>query len=424
MITDASIKSAIKSVATELTLTDKALGKGAGSLVLVVRRMAAGNVTAQWFAKAVRDGKRTKKVIGRYPEMSLAMARQHMATQIAPALRAGKKLRASYKGEKPTVERMFQAYVDDMKAKGKTSYVDVERSLLLGEYNAADELGRERLAGDVEPADVVDFVQKYYKRGARASADKARSYVSSAYNWALRSTHDYMTEKPQDWGVTINPAAALPKDMEAIGVRDRHLDADELAMLWAATAPGAPGFSIETAACIRLLITCGQRVQETLRVAGAEIDLDGKLWNMPAEKTKMQVKPHTIPLTSQAVDVLRQLIERHGDGNLFVGRVDGKDEIMDHRAVRRAITRWRGLEGVKIDDFQTRDIRRTWKSRAHDAGVDRFTRDLIQQHAKSDTGSKHYDRADYLPQMREAMGKWETWLDENVVNIQQQRKAA
>ena len=36
---------------------------------------------------------------------------------------------------------------------------------------------------------------------------------------------------------------------------------------------------------------------------------------------------------------------------------------------------------------------------------------MIQQHAKgSDTGSKHYDRADYFKQMREAMDKWNAWL--------------
>lgn len=58
----------------------------------------------------------------------------------------------------------------------------------------------------------------------------------------------------------------------------------------------------------------------------------------------------------------------------------------------------------------TRDLRRTWKSRAADAGLDRFTRDLIQQHAKTDTGSKHYDRADYLPLVTDAMGKWDAWL--------------
>lgn len=81
---------------------------------------------------------------------------------------------------------------------------------------------------------------------------------------------------------------------------------------------------------------------------------------------------------------------------------------MQHQAVNRALTRW--LSSEVVTHFQTRDLRRTWKSRAADAGVDRFTRDLIQQHSMGDTGSRHYDRADYGRQMREAMDKWQDWL--------------
>ncbi|MNP22102.1 hypothetical protein D3C76_1147560 [compost metagenome] len=72
--------------------------------------------------------------------------------------------------------------------------------------------------------------------------------------------------------------------------------------------------------------------------------------------------------------------------------------------------RWCGEKVGPLPAFQPRDLRRTWKSRSHDAGIDRFTRDLIQQHAKSDTGSKHYDRAVYLPQMRAAMKLWDAYL--------------
>ena len=43
-----------------------------------------------------------------------------------------------------------------------------------------------------------------------------------------------------------------------------------------------------------------------------------------------------------------------------------------------------------------------------------ITRALIQQHAKSDTGSRHYDHADYMPQMREAMAKWDAWFTSSV----------
>lgn len=128
----------------------------------------------------------------------------------------------------------------------------------------------------------------------------------------------------------------------------------------------------------------------------------------------MKLRPHTIPLPGQAVEVLRQLLEAHPTGPLFPARTGSKAELIRHRSVNQSIGRWLALPR-DVEDFQTRDIRRTWKSRTHDAGVDRFTRDLIQQHAKHDTGSVNYDRADYLPQMRQAMKQWELWLDKNVL---------
>lgn len=109
--------------------------------------------------------------------------------------------------------------------------------------------------------------------------------------------------------------------------------------------------------------------------------------------------------------MLRRLKEVHGDGPLFPSRDEPGGRI-DHRSVRQAITRWLSTPGVKLAHFTPRDLRRTWKSRAGDgAMIDRETRDLIQQHARGDTGSVHYDRADYLPKMREAMDRWAEWLD-------------
>lgn len=120
---------------------------------------------------------------------------------------------------------------------------------------------------------------------------------------------------------------------------------------------------------------------------------------------------HMIPLPPLAVEIFTRLKALHGDGPLFPPRKGSKRDRMGMLAVSHAVAAM-----TCVRDFQARDIRRTWKSRAHDAGVDRFTRDLIQQHAKNDTGSKHYDRSDYMPQMREAMEKWSKWLDEHVIN--------
>ena len=143
------------------------------------------------------------------------------------------------------------------------------------------------------------------------------------------------------------------------------------------------------------------------RLDGADLDLDAAVWNMPREKTKLRVRPHKVPLPRQVLPVLRALVEAHGAGPLFPGR--GRER-MDHRSVKQAIDRWLALDGVTAAQFQTRDLRRTWKSRAGEIGIGRDMRDLIQQHARHDAGTLHYDRADYLPQMREAMDRWEAWL--------------
>ena len=310
-----------------------------------------------------------------------------------------------------SVAHMFACYVAHMRAQGKTSAINVERALLTSKKSAVSAFGRDKPAGDVTSRDVVDHVAEFFRDGHRGAADKQRGYIASAYNWAIRSANDYTAAVRVDWGLTRNPAADVARDAGAVGTRDRNLDAAELRLLWKACDPAAGVFSQKTAICLRMLICCGQRVQETLRIDGADIDLAKGLWNMPAHKTKGRKRAHTIPLPAQAIEPLRELILQYGEGPLFM---NGQGELMDFRLVGRAVTRWLDSDSCKLAHFQVRDIRRTWKSRGHDAGIDRFTRDLIQQHAKQDTGSKNYDRAEYLPQMTEAMQKWSAWLSANI----------
>ena len=310
-----------------------------------------------------------------------------------------------------TIEAMFTARIAHMRAKNRANATEVERVLLKARNNAADSLGRNTAPGDVTPADIVKFVSTFYKAGHRGAADKARGYLAAAFAWAIKSANDYTVAERPNWGVTFNPAAAVAKDHGAITVRDRNLDANEIRILWESASDGNAGFLEGVEACIKTMIACGQRVQETLRMEGREIDLDEKLWKMPAHKTKGGKRPHTVPLPDVLIPTLRALKEKHGDGPLFVARAGSKQATLGAISVSHAVRRWLEKDGAPLAAFQPRDLRRTWKSRTHDAGIDRFTRDLIQQHAKNDTGSKNYDRADYLPQMRAAMVKWNRWLE-------------
>lgn len=310
-----------------------------------------------------------------------------------------------------TLEAMFEARVAYMKQQGRANAGEVERVLLLAKNNAADFLGRTTLPGDVTPADIVRYVATFFNAGHRGAADKARGYLAAAFAWAIKAANDYTVAVRADWGVTSNPAAAVAKDPEAIKVRDRNLDALELRTFWQACSDGNAGFTEGTELCLKMMMACGQRVQETLRAEGSEIDLEAKVWRMPAHKTKGRKRPHTIPLPDLIIPDLRRAKERNGGGTLFPAKHESSTTgVLTPLAIAHAVRRYVTSDEAPMPAFQPRDLRRTWKSRTHDAGIDRFTRDLIQQHAKNDTGSKNYDRADYYPQMRAAMDKWNAWL--------------
>lgn len=403
MLSPRQIESALKKCTSETVLNDGSGAKGSGSLVLVVRRRAKG-CTANWYGQWWDGGTRKRKPLGPYPSISLATARQLYDAQVRDALAMGKNPRVQITtADRPTLKRLCDAYCDRMEADGKSSAKEVRRCLGF----ACDAIGSSRLAGEVDASDISAYLGKLYSNGTPVAADRVRAYLSAAFNFGMKSAHDYRQELRQEWGIKVNPVQAVPKDTNASQPRDRALTGDEIARLWRGFTDDR--FAMETVAAVRLLLCTGQRVLELLRVEAHEVDLAGKVWRMPAEKTKMGMAPHAVPLTDEAVAVFRSLIAKRKTGFLFVGL---KGDVIEHQVINRALGRWLASlpKDAQMVHFQTRDLRRTWKSRAADAGVDRFTRDLIQQHAMGDTGSRHYDRADYQGQMAEAMKKWGTWL--------------
>lgn len=400
------IENAIKSCQDETILRDSTGERNVGVLTLVVRRRAS-SVTATWVALWQLDGCRSKKTLGRYPDMGLNDARAAFVEKVRDPLLAGRNpATVAQRHVKPTVEALFQSYVADLRAKGKVSADNFEFTLLRGTHNCADGIGRHKLAADVTPGDVIAALRQWYDRGCRRQADIARANMVAAFNHGLQSANSYTSANRADWGLKSNPAQAVKKDTGAVRARDRNLSADELREFWEGL--GDWNYTDDMADLMRLLVLCGQRVRETLLVDGCEIDLAGRVWNMPREKTKGKKHPHQVPLPDMAVAVFAKLVDRHGCGPLFPGGRGGRRSRISEQSVSQAVRRW--CDEYGFPSFQPRDLRRTWKSRAHDAGVDRFTRDLIQQHAKNDTGSRHYDRAEYGPQMRAAMDRWNAWL--------------
>jgi integrase len=71
---------------------------------------------------------------------------------------------------------------------------------------------------------------------------------------------------------------------------------------------------------------------------------------------------------------------------------------------------WRQRYRGVIPVVTNRDLRRTWKTLASQAGVPKEIRDRIQNHALQDVSSKSYDRWNYMPEKRAGMAKWDEFV--------------
>ena len=156
-----------------------------------------------------------------------------------------------------------------------------------------------------------------------------------------------------DWGTLPdgfeNPAQKIKKFPER--PRERILSEDELRRLGAALAEEQ---DIYAKGAITLSLLCGTRIGETLSAEWREFDLEQRLWKIPAAHSKNK-KPHTLPLSQAAVDLLVSL-PRSLDDNVF-----------PTKNVRHAWERLRVAAG--IPDVRIHDLRRSAASMMVDSGI-------------------------------------------------------
>jgi hypothetical protein len=93
---------------------------------------------------------------------------------------------------------------------------------------------------------------------------------------------------------------------------------------------------------------------------------------------------------------------------LYFPHKDHADRTAAYKGPTNIMARFTAATGIA--KFTARDMRRTWKILTGRAGVSKADRDILQNHAKGDISSKHYDRYDYLMEKRAAVAVWESYL--------------
>lgn len=372
-LTDAEIRRAVG--AGKAAVLSDGNGKGTGRLVLIIR--VHKRVTAEWYIRVQRDGKRSSVKVGSYPEISLSGAREAYKLH-QEGIAQGKPVRAAVSSPNGSLEDLFTGYLVTLE--GRASYSDAK--VCLGRM--AEAMGKHRPANSITTADIVAFLRPIYQRGTVRMADKYRAFIRAAYGWGMGAEADYRTAMNARFRIVVNPAAPIPAEGVAVGTRVVTVDELRELFRWMDNRT--------THRAIRAIVFSGLRPSEVVSIHSSMIS-DGLItWS-----TTKNGKPHTLPWWGGEFQ-----------GWLFPSEFNPETHV-DVGTVYSAL--WRHGAG-----FSLRDLRRTWKTLAGEAGISKELRDIWQNHSRSDVSSVHYDRYQYLPEKREVLRLWSEWFAQKIEN--------
>lgn len=148
------------------------------------------------------------------------------------------------------------------------------------------------------------------------------------------------------------------------------------------------------------------RPGELRRAHWAEVDLDKAEWRLPAEKMKARV-PHVVPLSRQALVVLRELHPLTGGGKYLFPGLRGRDRAMSENTVNAALRRM----GYAKGDMTGHGFRSMASTILNEQG---WNRDAIERqlaHGEQNEVRAAYNHAEHLPERRRMMQAWGDYLD-------------
>ncbi|MGD8853012.1 MAG: site-specific integrase, partial [Gammaproteobacteria bacterium] len=139
----------------------------------------------------------------------------------------------------------------------------------------------------------------------------------------------------------------------------------------------------------------------------ADIDLDAAEWRYTVSKTSTQ---HIVPLSRQAVEILRELHPLTGRGRYVFpsARNPRGDRPMSDNALLSAMRRM-GIEKDEMSGHGFRAMARTILDEVLGFRPDYIEHQLA--HAVRDPNGRAYNRTAHLPERRRMMQEWADYLD-------------
>lgn len=343
-----------------------------------------------------RIAKREKRLaFGVYPEVSLKDARVKRDE--------ARKLLAS--GVDPSVQRKaaelqsasgFEAVAREWFAKFSPGWSEdhAERIIRRFERDIFPWMGA-RPIGEITAPELLTALRRVENRGVVETAHRVMQNCSQVFRYAVATGR-------AERDPTFDLRGALPP------VRANHFASitEPKAIGELLRAIGGYKGSFITQCALRLAPLVFVRPGELRRAEWAEFDLDAAEWRIPASKMKMRVI-HIVPLSSQAVSILRELHPLTSTGKYVFPGTRTKDRPMSENTVLAALRRM----GYGTNDMTGHGFRSMASTILNEQG---WNRDAIERqlaHAERDNVRAAYNYAEHMPERRKMMQQWADYLD-------------
>jgi len=189
-----------------------------------------------------------------------------------------------------------------------------------------------------------------------------------------------------------SPAVGIQSGYREVS-RDRVLNDEELAkIIQAAREIGGPFGGI-----VEFLALTGQRREEVNQLIWDEVDLDRRVWTLPAARAK-NGRLHVVHLSAQAVAIL--IHANRGRTYIFSNTA---------RPYQRFNKMKRRLDAMTgIEDWVLHDLRRTCVSGMARLGIAPHVADKILNHQSGTISgvAAVYQRHEFLNERKEALERW------------------
>jgi integrase len=356
-------------------------------------------------------GKASMAALGEYPLMSLSEARaerDRMRGLVKGGANPAHVAKVERAAQMERAETTFAAVAAEWlakRAKEGLSVGSVTRERRLVEKDLSSICGLP--VADVTAPALLSALRKIEQRGVVETAHRARALAGQIFRYAIA------TGRAQR-----NPAADLVGALEQ--PRVRHFAS--------ITEPARVGELLRsirsyrgspvTIAALNLAPLVFVRPGELRAARWADIDLDAAEWRYTATKTGT---PHIVPLSAQAVAILRDLRPLTGRSEYVFPGVRSLRRPMSENTINAAL-RYMGIDRDTMTGHGFRAMARTILDE-----VLGFRPDFIEHqlaHAVRDPNGRAYNRTAHLPERRKMMQAWADYLDQlreggNVVPLRQ-----